>query len=271
METFLDKVKSYFLGDVHMATDEETKPELKSKRVKVSQADFPRLPILKTLGIAQTLWNQYAGHPTPPHDIAFAMKLAPTSGGWRNLTGTSIAYGLTEGGYSAKEIELTSLGKRLVSPTEPGDDKRALREAIMKPNIMRSFYEKYNHAKFPDANIAQNVLVSLGLPKVRANTAVNLLKDNGVATGILRETPTGYFVALDEPLTPAKPDKPEVKPCLSEEPVREDYKTPSGKPEKVTFGKGLYVNFEIHIAADTPIETIVAIFENMKKYVIDNE
>lgn len=68
-----------------------------------------------------------------------------------------------------------------------------------------------------------------------------------------------------------KPEKPEEKPGLPEEPAREGHETPPGKPDKVTFGKGLYVNFEIHIAADTPIETIAAIFENMKKYLIDNE
>jgi hypothetical protein len=166
-----------------MTTDEQKSTTV--KRTKVSQTDFPQLPIRKSLRIAQAIWEQYAGHPTPPHDVALAIGLVPTSGGWRNLTGTSIAYGLTEGGYGAKAIELAPLGKRIVAPTDPDDDKRAMREAVLQPKIMRAFYEKYNHAKFPDTKIAENVLVGMGLPKDRVSSAVEILTENGLETGIL--------------------------------------------------------------------------------------
>jgi hypothetical protein len=251
-----------------VAIDAEPKPEPKHKRVKVSQANFPQIPIEKSLGIIRAIWDQYAGNPTPPYDVALAMKISPTSSDWQYLTGASVAYGLSEGGYRAKTIALTPIGRRIVAPTESGDNIHALREAVMQPNIMRSFYEKYNRAKFPDSNIAENVLFNLGLPKERASTAVEILIANGLATGILRETPTGYFVAFEEPVISPKA---EGEAGLLQVPPKEFHEPEFGKQEKITFGKGLYINFEIHIAADTPIDTIVAIFQNMKKYLMDNE
>jgi predicted nucleotide-binding protein len=113
------------------------------------------------------------------------------------LTGASIAYGLTEGGYGANEITLTERGRRIVAPTEEGDDVAAKAEAVLQPRVLRDFFQKYNRAKLPRAEIAQNVLVSMGLPKERAERAFQTLEENGRAVGIIQDTKTGPFVALD--------------------------------------------------------------------------
>jgi predicted nucleotide-binding protein len=128
-----------------------------------------------------------------------AIDMSPTSGTWRNLCGSSIAYGLTEGGYGASEITLTELGRRIVAPTEEGADITAQVEAGLKPRILGEFFQKYNRAKFPTDQIARNVLVSMGLPKERAERALEILKGNGQVTGIVLETKTGPFVAIDTP------------------------------------------------------------------------
>jgi len=177
----------------------ENKTEDKQKRIFVSQTLFPNLPLESALRISQALWDNFAGKGAAPHDVAIALGVSPTSGGWRNLCGTSIAYGLTEGGYNAKEIFLTDLGRKLVAPTEEGDVRNAKVAAILRPKLSKAFFEKYDRAKFPQDQIAQNVLVSLGLPKERTMDAVEILKTNGSYAGIIRETPTGQFVALDTP------------------------------------------------------------------------
>nr|WP_228384614.1 TIR domain-containing protein [Rhodocyclus gracilis] len=64
---------------------------------------------------------------------------------------------------------------------------------------MGEFYKKYDKAKFPKENIAENVLVSLGVPKERAAEAVGLVRENGLFSGVLRDTKTGLFVALGSP------------------------------------------------------------------------
>ena len=80
-----------------MTTEKKAK---KAKRAFLSQKEFPREPLAKALEIAKAMWDHFAGKSAPPHDVALAMNLAPTSGHWRNLTGTAIAYGLTEGGFT---------------------------------------------------------------------------------------------------------------------------------------------------------------------------
>lgn len=165
-------------------------------RSRIMQTDMPSVSLDQALRVAAAIWNDFAGKSAAPHDIAFAIGMTPTSGPWRALTGAAIAYGLTDGGYNADTIKLTSLGRRIVAPEEEGDDLRARAEAVLKPRIMREFFERYNRAKFPQDSIAANVLISMGLPKERASEAVKSLKETGKDTGLIRDTKTGLFVAL---------------------------------------------------------------------------
>ena len=171
----------------------------KPKRSNLSQTEFPRESLNKALAIAQGIWENFAGKNAPPHSIALALELSPTSGGWRSLCSTSIAYGLTDGGYNAAQIKLTDLGRRIIAPTSDGDDARAKVEAILQPRIMGEFFREYNKANFPKENIAENVLINRGVPKERATHAVQLLRENGNYAGVLKKTKTGLFVALDLP------------------------------------------------------------------------
>lgn len=180
------------------------------KRVKLSQKEFPRDTLAKALAIAESIWENFAGKGAAPHEIALALELSPTSGGWRNLCGTSIAYGLTEGGYNANEIILTDLGRRIVAPEEDGDDDRARVEAILQPTTMSQFLTKYDKAKFPKETIAENVLVGMGIPKERSEKAVEIVRENGIFTGILKETKTGLFVALGSPAAPPKAEEEDL-------------------------------------------------------------
>ncbi|WP_066779542.1 TIR domain-containing protein [Sphingomonas sp. CCH5-D11] len=167
------------------------------KRIQVSQSDFPNTPIDQVLRLAQGLWDNFAGKGTAPLRVAMALGVKPTSGPWRNLCGSSIAYGLTDGGYNAAEITLTPLGLKIVRPTEDGEDMAGIREAILKPRIQRDFLERYNNAKFPKDVIAQNVLVDMGLPKERAEQALAILKANAESAGVLADIKGDKFVFLE--------------------------------------------------------------------------
>ena len=199
-------------------TSAKPKPDkqLQEKRAKVSQSEFPRYSLSQVLRIPQALWDEFAGKDAAPHDVALALDLTPTSGGWRLLCGAAQAYGLTEGGYNATRMSLASLGRRIVAPLEEADDEKARMEAVLQPRVMREFFEKYNKGKFPSDKIAANVLVELGLPKDRTEKAIEILKANGEETGILRETKTGFFVALDVPLVPRKAKADDTKPETSQ-------------------------------------------------------
>jgi predicted nucleotide-binding protein len=194
----------------------ETSNQATTKRVKVSQTEFPNSTLQQAMRIAQAIWDGFAGKGAAPHQIAVAIGMSPTSGTWRNLCGSSIAYGLTEGGCNAAQIGLADLGRRIVAPTHEGEDAKARVEASLKPRVLSEFFRKYNKAKFPKDDIAKNVLVSYGLPKERADAAFLILKENAEYTGVVLQTKSGPFVAIDNPSHSASPG-----PCDQEEPAPE--------------------------------------------------
>jgi predicted nucleotide-binding protein len=188
------------------------KGQTPEKRAYFKQADFPQTSLQQAQKIASALVDNYAGKEASPPDIALALGMSPTSDAWPALAGSSIAYGLTEGGVNAKVIKLLPLGKQLVAPEEEGEDLAARRAAIMKPRILQEFFERYRRAKFPADQIAGNVLKSLGLPPDRVESALEIVKANGRYAGIIRETPTGPFVNVESPGVPA----PTATPALPE-------------------------------------------------------
>jgi hypothetical protein len=113
------------------------------------------------------------------------------------LTGASVAYGLTSGGYSASEISITPLGLRIVRPlTDDGDDERAKREAALTPRIVGEFLKKYDGAQLPKTEIAQNVLHSMGVPTDRTSDALAMILETAKSTGLLRQINEKTFVDL---------------------------------------------------------------------------
>lgn len=169
------------------------------KQVKISQSDFPAMSLESAVRVAEALSDQFAGKSAAPHDVALAMNVSPTSSAWRQVTGAALAYGLTQGSWSAAVISLTDLGRRIVAPTEEGGDLVAKVEAMMKPRILREFFQKYDRAKFPRDDIARNVLASMGLPKDRHDRGLQVVLENGKYVGVIRDTKTGPFVALGSP------------------------------------------------------------------------
>lgn len=193
-----------------MGSQSSKKKEAAEKRVYFKQADFPLTTLQQAQKIASAIVDNFAGKEGSPPDIALAIGISPTSSSWQSLTGSSIAYGLTDGGIHANKIKLTSLGRRLVAPENEGEDLVARREAILKPKISKEFFERYRRAKFPNDTIGGNVVKSLGIPPDRVQSALEILKVNGRYAGIIRETPTGPFVNLDSPGIPAPTATPSL-------------------------------------------------------------
>src|SRR4051794_19502514 len=84
------------------------------KRGYFKQSDFPLVTLQQAQKIASALVDNFGGGPASPPDVALALNISPTSSGWQGLTGAAVAYGLTNGGYNADLIKVTSLGRKLV-------------------------------------------------------------------------------------------------------------------------------------------------------------
>ena len=114
------------------------------KRAYFKQTDFPQHNLQQAQKIASALVDNFAGKDAPPPDVAIALGISPTSSAWNPLTGSSVAYGLTDGASNADVVKLTALGRQLVAPEEEGADVVARRQAIVKPRISKEFFERYN-------------------------------------------------------------------------------------------------------------------------------
>jgi len=112
----------------------ETGPAIDERRVYLSQADVPAYSLAKAVRIPQAIADNYGKTPTKPLRVAEALNMMPSSSSFRMLTGAAIAYGLTDGGYNADTISITTLGKRIVAPTTEGDDLRGRRAPCARPS-----------------------------------------------------------------------------------------------------------------------------------------
>lgn len=156
-------------------------------RTRISQSDVPSMSLEKALRIANAIAENYGYKPATPLQVAAAIKVQPSSGPFKALTGASIAYDLTAGGYNADNISLTPLGLRIVRPTAEGDNLVAKREAVLKPRVVREFLQKYAGAPLPKPEIARNVLIDMGVPIERADQVQTLILENASAVGFVRE------------------------------------------------------------------------------------
>lgn len=166
-------------------------------RKYVSQSDVPSYSLDQAIRIPQAIADSYGKNPTKPLRVAQAMDMAPAASTFRVLTGSAIAYGLTEGGYNSELISITPLGRRIVAPTREGDDLAAKREATLRPRIVRDFLTRYNESKLPAENIGRNVLEELGVPPDRTSSVYQLILDSAKTVGFLREVKGQSYVDLD--------------------------------------------------------------------------
>lgn len=120
----------------------------KIRKTRVMQTEVPRHSLHEALRVAQALNDQFAKMPTKPLNIAMALELAPYSSMFKMLLGASSAYGLTEGSHDSEVVTITELARRIVSPTTEGSEGVALREALLKPRVVKEFLSRYNNSRW---------------------------------------------------------------------------------------------------------------------------
>jgi predicted nucleotide-binding protein len=159
---------------------------------------MPSFTLQEAITIPAAMVENFAGKSAAPHDVAFAIGNSPTSSTWKMLSGASVAYGLTEGGYNANQISLTELGRAVVA-----GDRGSIKAAALAPRIPKELFTRYDRQKFLKPEMASKILPSFGLPKDRTEKYYEILKANGLFAGLLRETGNGFFVALEGLHAPA--------------------------------------------------------------------
>lgn len=168
------------------------------KQARISQSACPQHTLEDALKIPRAIKDNFAGHPADPMLLSQTCGYSPASSTWRYLTGAAIAYGITEGGYNSKEIAISSLGDRIVSPLTEGDDILALKEASLLPSILNDFFTQYDRNKFPREDIAKNILVSKGVPQNRVDTVYEIIRANGRFTNTIQIISGSEYIRLSD-------------------------------------------------------------------------
>jgi hypothetical protein len=239
------------------------------QRTRLSQEDVPSYSLEQALRVPRAIADSYAYKPTRPLNVAGAMKVSPSSGPFRSITGAAIAYGLTTGGAFAPEIGITPLGMRIVRPTREGDDLAAKREALLRPKVVGEFLRQYDGAALPTDQIAKNVLLEKGVPAMRLDDVRALIVDGATAVGFIKEINNKKYVDLagaESPQGEPEADKREEGSGQEAITVPGQLRQPS-----VSIGAGIHINIEIHIAADASASTVEEIFKNMRRYVLSGD
>jgi predicted nucleotide-binding protein len=203
--------------------------ENKARRKAIPQVDIPSLTLEEAIRVPKALGDEYAFAAASPLDTAKAVGMQPGSGPFRTLLSASAAYGLTEGSAWAEKITVTQLGRRIVRPTEEGDDTIARREAFMKPRIPREFLKRYDGNKVPREDIARNVLEAMAVPATETARVFKQILSDADRLDLLTAINGVEYVRLGQSVRP-KTERLEETSDPSEEPEKASTEPPAATP-----------------------------------------
>ena len=131
----------------------------KGRGRRVPSILFPRNTLSEALKVSEAIWRDNAGDPYDPILLSTkSLGLSARSSIFESLLRSSSLYGLTEGNSRAKSIVLTALGLSIVAPTDETSRNTGLRSALLKPDVFRKFYLKYDRKSIPKEEILKSVI-----------------------------------------------------------------------------------------------------------------
>lgn len=208
--------------------DASEAPARAKRAARLNQSDVPAFTLAEALRVAEALRDDWAKKSATPLDLAASLNQTPTGGTFRMLTGAAVAYGLTEGAAQSALITLTDLGQRCVAPTVEGDDAVAMREAALKPRVIREFLEKYDGNALPQRAVALNVIETLKVPHDVRERAYDMIVNNAQTLGLFLDIKDKKYVKLNAPPAVPAPLVPEDE-SPSDDPAPADDETDSYK------------------------------------------
>jgi hypothetical protein len=190
MKATAKKVKDKAIDEVLIIAEGDKK--------RISQADIPAYSLDQALRIPKAIADNYNLKPTTPLKVAAAMSMAPTTGGFRMITGAAVAYGLTNGGGQSDQIEISPLGLRILRPKKEGDDLAARREAFLKPRVIGQFLRQYDGGAVPRRDIATNVLSGdMGVPEPRAGEILDMIMEGARSLSLVQKINEKEYISLE--------------------------------------------------------------------------
>jgi len=222
---------------------------------------FPRHSLKETLKIAQAIHDKNNDRPMKPMFVAESIGRKPDSSEFRLLLSSSLRYGLTKGSYASDYIELTPLAIAILKPVDEQQRDFSLKDAAQKPDIFRKVYEYYRNGKFPTDDFFKNRLeVEFGVPREFVSECAQLLYDNGVFVGIIRDVMGSPRVVFDQ--APKETESEEETEELLQETTIPAIPPPSAQTKsQESVSKKIFI---AHGRNTTPLEQLKGILDEFK-------
>lgn len=127
--------------------------------VKRKRGEFPRLPLKKAIELAKAVYDVGQGEPVRRLKVFDSLGRSANSGTSRALVIASGSYGLTQGGYQADYLQLTEIGKDLVTTDSQLRKHEIVYNILFGNEIFSSFIEYWKNKAVPADDIASDWLI----------------------------------------------------------------------------------------------------------------
>ncbi len=123
-----------------------------------------------------------------------------TSSSFQRKVAALRSFGLIEDRDNS--VVLSDLGNRVVGPRDERDDLLALKEAMLRIDVLQRIYERHRGKLLPEETFLNNILVQeLKVPKEVSRLWVEQFRDAIACAKLAFNRPDGKVQVSDEPLT----------------------------------------------------------------------
>ncbi len=167
------------------AEESKTTAELKRRR---SQRSFPASSFEEPLEFAKSVFKIGSGQPIKRLTLFDQLGKSPESSASRQLIINSGKYGLTKGGVSADNIELTAEGLKAVDDQTPERERARIKAQLAIHNIepFQALYQRFSGNKLPAQAVLVDAAKDLGIDSNHAAEAVETFVVNLTFVGLLK-------------------------------------------------------------------------------------
>jgi hypothetical protein len=166
---------------------EAIKTPAKTKRTR-RQRPFPASSFEEALELANGIQKYSSGQPIRRLTLFDQLGKSPESGLSRQLITNSGEYGLTKGGYSAEQLELTPEGRKATDPDIPERERARARIELAIKGIppFKTLYERFCGNKLPSKSVLVDAIKEFDVPDEFAEEAVDTFIVNLQFVGLLQ-------------------------------------------------------------------------------------
>jgi hypothetical protein len=145
---------------------------------------MPQRTLEDSIKVADVIYKNFAGGETPLGTIAKIIGVAEKSSNMRYVISACESYGIID--KSNKGYALSEIGRKIIAPTYQGEDREAIKKAILTPTLMSKIYSDYDKHPIPEDSFFLNALEQkYAVPKAKAAEIRDILIKNAEYAGII--------------------------------------------------------------------------------------